>query len=85
MKKVFLLTIIFISTVVAKEGSMCHFYYDAVERKATIIDSYGSDLSKLAEKKLYNDLRYETGECISQCEGTKFSYCNKIAKKIESF
>jgi len=85
MKRIFLLTLVFMSTVVAKEGSMCHFYYDAVERKATIINNYGSELSKLSEKKLFSDLKHETGQCISECEGTKFSYCNKIAKKIESF
>ena len=50
-----------------------------------MINQYGSDLSKMAKKKLYQNLKVETGECISRCEGVKFKFCNSVAKKIESY
>lgn len=67
---------------IAEEGVMCGFYYEAVQRKEKNIKSYGSDLSQMAKNKLFEDLKFETKQCISQCEGYKFKYCNEIAKWI---
>jgi len=85
MKKSVLITLILSSAIFAKEGYMCSTYYESITRKVNIINSYGSDLSKMAEKKLYKDLEFETGHCISECQGKKFKFCNNIAKKIESY
>jgi hypothetical protein len=67
---------------IAAQGYMCGFYFDAVQRKEKNIKSYGSDLSSLAKEKLFEDIKRETEECISQCEGEKFKYCNEIARWI---
>ena len=67
---------------IAKEGSMCSRYYEDVKRKENNIKSYGSDLSQMAKNKLFQDLKFETRQCISECEGHKFKYCNEITKWI---
>ncbi|MDF0732061.1 hypothetical protein P0Y43_15200 [Pseudomonas entomophila] len=66
----------------AEEGYMCSTYYEAVQRKEKNIKDYGSDLATLARNKLFDDLKFDTRQCISQCEGQKFKYCNEIAKWI---
>ena len=68
------------SPLLAEEGYMCPYYYKEVQRKEKNIKKYGSNLSQLARDKLFEDLKFETKQCISQCEGYKFSYCNDIAK-----
>ncbi|KAB7886087.1 hypothetical protein [Poseidonibacter ostreae] len=84
MKKILItLCFVFLHSVVAKEGSMCNYYYDSITRKVNIIEKKKDDLSKMALKKLYGDLTFEVGQCFSNCEGDKFNYCNEIAKEIE--
>ena len=85
MIKSVLITFILSSVIVAKEGYMCSHYYENITRKVNIINGYGSDLSKISKKKLHKDLEFETEQCISECEGEKFKFCNNIAKKIESY
>ncbi|GHA19383.1 hypothetical protein [Oceanisphaera arctica] len=70
------------SIVVAEEGYMCGHYYKNIQRKEKNIKSYGSDLSSIARDKLFEDLKFDTTQCISECEGQKFKYCNEIAKWI---
>jgi hypothetical protein len=86
MKKIILLSTVFILlypiSVIAEEGYMCNTYYQTVHRKAKIIDSYGSNLSSMAKRKLFGDLKFDTEQCISLCEGEKFKYCNNVAKWI---
>lgn len=86
MKRLLIGVIVFctfqIVPAIAEEGSMCSFYYENVQRKKNIITSYGSDLSSMAKIKLFDDLKFDTEQCISQCEGEKFKYCNKIAKWV---
>ena len=67
---------------VAKEGYMCDTYYKNIQRKEKNIKDYGSDLSIMAKRKLFKDLIFDTEQCISECEGRKFKYCNKISKWI---
>lgn len=66
----------------ATEGYMCSTYYENVKRKEKNIKSFGEDLSQLAKKKLKEDLEFDTKQCISECEGEKFKYCNEIANWI---
>ena len=68
----------------ATEGTMCSYYYDNVTRKVNNINRMGTDLSSMAKQKLYEDLIFDTKQCISNCEGKKFDYCNKVAKDIEN-
>jgi hypothetical protein len=68
--------------VMAEEGVMCSFYFPNVKRKVELIKEHGQDLSQMAKGKLISDLKFETGECISTCEGEKFKFCNVIAKWI---
>lgn len=86
MKKVLLsmgLSIVVCQSLIAKEGSMCGYYYDSIARKVNIINQKKNDLSKIAIEKLYEDLKFETKQCISECDGKKFDYCNNVAKEIE--
>jgi len=69
-------------SLIAKEGFMCTNYYENVERKANNIKSYGSSLSQMAKNKLLKDLKFDTEQCISECEGEKFKQCNEVAKWI---
>jgi hypothetical protein len=71
-----------VAPAIAEEGYMCSSYYENVQRKKNNITSYGSDLSSMAKIKLFDDLKFDTEQCISECEGEKFKYCNKIAKWI---
>ena len=66
----------------AEENVMCQHYFPNVKRKVEQIKEYGQDLSQMAKQKLISDLKFETGECISTCEGEKFKFCNIIAKWI---
>ena len=66
----------------AEEGYMCDHYYKSVQRKGKNIKSYGPDLSAMAKTKLFEDLKFDAKQCISECEGQKFKYCNEIAKWI---
>ncbi len=61
---------------------MCRHYYEGVQRKEKNIKNYGADLSAMARSKLYEDLKFDTKQCISECEGEEFKYCNEIAKWI---
>jgi len=70
--------------VMAEEAYMCSYYYKDVVRKVKNIKSYGSDLSGMARNTLFNDLEFDTKQCISRCEGQKFKYCNEIAKWISN-
>lgn len=86
MKKVLLgmvLSIVVCQSLMAKEGSMCGYYYDSITRKVNIINEKKKDLSQMALKKLFADLSFEVEQCISNCEDKKFDYCNSIAKEIE--
>ncbi len=81
MKK--LLLILAIPAILfSEEGYMCGFYYKAVARKVNNINSLGNSLSDIARARLYRDLKFEVTECISNCEGQKFKYCNEISKKV---
>jgi hypothetical protein len=88
MKKIILVLIVPFLTqafpAIAEEGFMCGHYYENVKRKEKNIKSYGSDLSSMARNKLSKDLKFDTKQCISECEGQKFKYCNEIAKWISS-
>ncbi len=44
---------------------MCSHYYDSVTRKVNNIENSKNDLSRMAIKKLYEDLVFETKQCIS--------------------
>jgi len=66
----------------AKEGIMCNHYVESVQRKVRNIKSFGTDLSAMAKQRLFDDLKFDTNQCISECEGEKFRYCNEIAKWI---
>jgi hypothetical protein len=68
--------------VMAEEGYMCDPYYKDVQRKEKNIKDYGQDLSSIARVKLFEGLKFDTKQCISECEGQKFKYCNEIAKWI---
>jgi hypothetical protein len=67
----------------AAEGPMCSYYHPSVERKVKSIKSFGSDLSRMTLEKLYEDLKFDTRECLAECEGQKFKFCNEVAKAIE--
>jgi hypothetical protein len=67
----------------AAEGPMCSYYHPSVQRKVKSIKSFGPDLSRMALQKLYEDLKFDTRECLSECEGQKFKFCNDVAKAIE--
>lgn len=86
MKKVLLgitLSVFISQSLIAKEGVMCGFYYDSINRKVNIINEKKPNLSNIALKKLYKDLTFEVEQCISECENNKFDFCNNIAKEIE--
>ena len=68
--------------VLAAEGYMCSYYFSAVTRKVELIKEHGQDLSQMAKEQLIKDLKFETQQCISQCEGDKFKFCNDAAKWI---
>jgi hypothetical protein len=81
MKKfilIFLLSIFSYGT----EGYLCSSYFNDVVRKVKNIQNHQNNLSKLALNKLLKDLRFDVKQCISECEGYKFDYCNDIAKKF---
>ena len=65
------------------EGLMCNSYYSDVARKVNLIKSYGPNLSRMAQDKLYDDLKFETKMCLAECEGEKFKFCNQVAFAIE--
>ena len=65
------------------EGYMCNYYYADVDRKVNLIKSYGPNLSRMAQDKLYDDLKFDTQQCLAQCEGEKFKFCNQVAFAIE--
>ena len=71
-----------VTPAIAEEGHMCSSYYQDVQRKENSIKSYGTSLSSMAKIKLFDDLKFDTQQCISECEGEKFRYCNEIAKWI---
>ena len=68
--------------VMAKEGAMCDYYYNNVQRKEKLIRNYGPTLSSMAKEKLFGGLNNDTKGCVGDCEGHKFKYCNDIAKWI---
>ena len=68
----------------ASEGFMCNSYHKHVTRKVNNINRKGNSLSDIAKQQLYADLIFDTKQCISECEGKKFDYCNKVAKDIEN-
>ena len=67
---------------VAKEGFLCPSYFSDVARKVELIKEHGQDLSQMAKKKLIEDLKYDTQQCIAECESDKFKFCNDTAKWI---
>lgn len=69
--------------VIAAEGPMCSFYHTDVNRKVKQIKSYGPNLSRLAQDKLYEDLKFDLKQCLAECESQKFKYCNDVAMKLE--
>tara|TARA_B100000787_G_scaffold70063_1_gene51514 strand:+ start:277 stop:486 length:210 start_codon:yes stop_codon:yes gene_type:complete len=66
----------------SKEGAMCDYYYNNVQRKEKLIRNYEPTLSSMAKEKLFGGLNNDTKGCIGDCEGHKFKYCNDIAKWI---
>ena len=84
MKKTILTIIVLSSSIMASEHIWCDGYYQDVVRKVDNMQTHGSNLSKMAENKLYKELKSDTSQCISYCGGNKFSFCNKVAKDIES-
>ena len=84
MKKNIFVVLVLTGLAFAQEGFMCSHYYNKVVRKVNNINEYGPNLSQTAKWKLYKDLMFDTKQCISECEGGKFKYCNEVAKKIES-
>ncbi len=71
------------TTSFAAEGYLCRNYFSDVERKVKNIQSFGPNLSLMAQDKLYEELKYDTKQCLSQCEGQKFKFCNDVALAIE--
>jgi hypothetical protein len=65
------------------EGLTCNIWYADVKRKVKHIKSYGSNLSRMAQDKLYNDLIFDTTQCLAECEGEKFKFCNEVSLAIE--
>ena len=68
---------------IAKETVMCGPYVSNVERKVRLLKSYGPNLSKMARNKLYEDLKFDTEQCLAECEGNSFRFCNGVALAIE--
>jgi hypothetical protein len=66
----------------AEEGFMCSTYFAKVTRKVELIKGHGQDLSQMAKEQLLKDLKFETQQCISECESDKFKFCNDAAKWI---
>jgi len=62
---------------------MCPFYYEAVQRKEKNIKSFKGSLAPMALRKLKQDLVFDTEQCISECEGERFRYCNEIANWLD--
>ena len=67
--------------VQAEEGYMCSHYHENVKRKVGSLQK--KDLSKLAKEALFDDVKFDVKKCLTECEGYKFDYCNKIAKELE--
>ena len=67
----------------AAEGITCNTWYSDVDRKVRSIKSYGTNLSRMARDKLYEDLKFDTAQCLAECEGQKFKFCNDVALAIE--
>ena len=65
------------------EGLTCNIWYEKVDRKVNLIKSYGPNLSRMAQDKHYDDLKSETKQCLAECEGEKFKFCNQVAFAIE--
>jgi hypothetical protein len=65
------------------EGLTCNSWYTDVKRKVKLVKSYGSNLSRMAQDKLYDDLIFDTKQCIAECEGEKFKFCNEVSSAIE--
>lgn len=80
--KVLVSLVVFVGFAYAKEGYMCDFYVNEVQRTVTNIESQGNNLSQMAKEKLYDQLKFSVGQCINECEGNKFSYCNDISKRM---
>ena len=78
----FLLSISFSSNAV--EGFMCKPYFDDTQRQAKNLAEQQTNLSSIAKQKLIDDLIFNIKECISNCEGSKFKFCNSVAKKLEN-
>jgi hypothetical protein len=75
---------LFLPTVsFAAEGVTCNIFYTDVDRKVRSIKSYGTNLSRMARDKLYEDLKFDTAQCLAECEGQKFKFCNDVALAIE--
>ena len=86
MKSIFL-TVTVLATLqhsagMASEGLLCSPYFTNVTRKVELIKAYGQDLSQMAKDKLIKDLKFETEQCIAECEGEKFKFCDDSAKWI---
>ena len=84
LKMALLAWFLFLPTVsFAAEGYLCKNYHADVERKVKNIQSYGPNLSRMAQDKLYEDLKYDTKQCLTECEGQRFKFCNDVAIAIE--
>ena len=59
------------ATSFAAEGVTCNIHYTDVDRKVRAIKSYGTNLSRMARDKLYDDLKFDTSQCLAECEGQK--------------
>jgi len=67
--------------VIAEETAMCSYYYEAVERKVGNLGK--KELSTLAKESLLSTVNRDLKDCLQDCEGAKFDYCNDIANMVE--
>ena len=65
----------------AEEGYSCSAWVENVKRKVGNLEK--KDLSNLARKTLFDSVKIDLKLCLKDCEGARFDYCNKIAKKLE--
>jgi len=88
MKKPSRITLAFLlllaPTAYSAETIMCNGFYNNVSRKVAHIERLGTGLSKLAQDKLFEDLKIDLQLCISNCDSRKFNFCNDVAKSFES-
>ncbi|MFC1827425.1 hypothetical protein ACFLZQ_05820 [Thermodesulfobacteriota bacterium] len=81
---VLILVVLSVMPVVAEEGYSCNAWVSNVQRQVKFIQNFGPDLSRMTKQTFFDDLKFDTKQCLAGCEGEKFSYCNEIAKWVEN-